>query len=297
MVATYLSLVITMFFWGGTFIAGRMLAGSVSPVSSAFFRFAIASCALLVLARIIDGRIALPPRHIWGSIFVLGLSGVFGYNILFFTGLKFIEAGRASLIIALNPLAITIFAALFFKEKLSLKQFAGILVSLSGAVFVISNGHPDQIFSGSLGVGELAILGCVASWATYSLVGRKVLAHLPPLTTVFYSSVVGTILLMIPTLATQELQAVSLYPHTAWMSLFFLGILGTAAGFSMYYYAIRKIGASRAGVFINLVPFFSILLSSYMLSEEIKPSVLIGGILILFGVTMTNWAGRSREAK
>lgn len=290
--ATYLSLVLTMLFWGGTFIAGRSLAGSVPPATAAFFRFVIASLALLVLCRLIEGRLTIPPPRLWFSLFLLGLTGVFSYNMFFFNGLQHIEAGRAALIIALNPLAITLFATLLFRETLTLRQLAGVLISLTGALFVISNGHPETILRGGFGTGELAILGCVASWATYSLLGRHVLQSLSPLTAVFYSAVIGSLLLLAPAIMEGPLSAVNTYSSRDLSSLIFLGLCGTAIGFSLYYQAIRKIGATRAGVFINLVPFFAILLSWGMLGEAIKPAVLSGGVMILTGVTLTNLPAR-----
>ncbi len=290
---TYLSLIATMLFWGGTFIAGRSLAGSVPPATAAFFRFAVATAALLVLVRLIEGRFTIPPRKLWLPLFVLGLTGVFSYNILFFTGLTYIEAGRASLIIALNPLVITIFATMFLKESLSPRKSIGVIISLVGAVFVISNGHPATLLTGNFGKGELAILGCVASWVTYSLVGRSVLKTLSPLTSVLYSSGVGCLLLLLPALQEGSLIAVTQYSAKEIGSLTFLGLFGTAIGFSLYYQAIRKIGATRSGVFINLVPFFSILLSWIILKESIQPTVLTGGILVLTGVTLTNTKQRA----
>lgn len=285
---TYLSLVITMLFWGGTFIAGRTLVGSVSPASAAFLRFAIATMALAILTRVIDGRISIPPRKQWLPLLLLGMTGVFSYNLLFFTGLQYIEAGRASLIIALNPMAITIAAVIFFHERLTSKQFIGIFISLIGALFVISNGHPGIIFSGGFGVGEAAILGCVASWSAYSLIGRTVMKSLTPLAAVFYSSLAGTILLIPFALNNTSISTILSYSIYDWTSLVFLGLFGTAAGFSLYYRAIQKIGATRSSVFINLVPLFSILLSWLILGESIKPSVMTGGLLLLTGVYLTN---------
>lgn len=288
MLITYISLVVTMLFWGGTFVAGRALAGSVVPANAAFLRFAIATVALAVLTRLIEGRISIVPRRHLISLLLLGMTGVFGYNMLFFTGLQYIEAGRASLIIALNPLAITVAAVLFLGERLSKKQFGGLLVSLVGALFVISNGHPAIIFSGGFGFGEAAILGCVGSWAAYSLIGRQVLQSISPLVAVFYSSLIGTILLFFVTLVKGTTSNILNYSTVDWISLSFLGLLGTAVGFSLYYQSIRKIGASRSSVFINLVPLFSIILSWPILGESIKPSVLVGGGILLVGVYLTN---------
>lgn len=295
-IGTYFSLVLTMLFWGGTFIAGRSLAGSVPPATAAFFRFAIATVVLLVLCRSIDGRLTFPRPGLWIPLFVLGLTGVFSYNICFFSGLQYIEAGRASLIIALNPLAITLCATLLMKESLTLRQLSGVLVSLTGAIFVISNGHPGAILSGGFGKGELIILGCVASWTTYSLVGRSVLKTLSPLSAVFYSSAIGCLLLLVPAISEGSFSPFTLPSLVDCASLAFLGLCGTAIGFSLYYQAIRKIGTTRSGVFINLVPFFSILLSWVILEEAIKPTVLSGGVLLLAGVTLTNLQPPKRVA-
>ncbi|WP_136799066.1 DMT family transporter [Desulfosediminicola ganghwensis] len=285
---TYVSLVFTMLLWGGTFIAGRSLAGSVSPAAAAFFRFTIATIALAVLVRLIDGRIIIPPRKLWFRLLLLGATGIFSYNICFFTGLQYLEAGRASLIIALNPLAIVLGATLILGELLTFKQVCGILISLVGAFLVITNGHPGMVLEGGFGTGELAILGCVASWAAYSIIGRTVLSSLTPLSAVFYSSLCGTLLLLPYALADGSVLKAFSYSSSDWLSLGFLGLLGTAVGFSLYYRAIQAIGASRASVFINLVPFFAIILSWFFLDESIGLAALSGGLLLLAGVTLTN---------
>ena len=284
----YLTLILTTLFWGGTFIAGRVLAESVAPADAAFMRFVLAAVTLAVLTRMIDGRLRLPPRDQLGSLLLLGFTGVFCYNICFFSGLRFIEAGRASLIIALNPMAITVGAVFLFGERLSLLQCAGLLISLFGAFLVISNGNPAILISGGIGWGEIAILGCVISWAAYSLIGRNVLKSMSPLSAVFYSALFGALMLLPATLVGEAPLQIHTYSSADWISLLFLGILGTAAGFSLYYQAIRAIGSARSSVFINLVPLFSILLAWIFLGETINFSVLGGGIILMSGVYLTN---------
>ncbi len=153
----YSLLTLTAFFWGGTFIAGKLLAGQVPPVSSSFLRFFIATIALAMILILNRSLPPLPPRQYWLKLLLLGFTGVFSYNILFFTGLEQISAGRAALIIATTPLIITLTSALLYKEKLTIVATAGILLSLTGAVFVISNGNLSLLFSGGFGQGELAI--------------------------------------------------------------------------------------------------------------------------------------------
>jgi len=107
-------------------------------------------------------------------------------------GLQLIEAGRAAVIIANNPIFIALLSALLFKERLNRVQIAGILLSVAGAVYVVTRGHPLQLLSGGFGPGELLIFGCVLSWVTFSLVGKTVLKTQPPLTAIFYAAAVGS---------------------------------------------------------------------------------------------------------
>ncbi len=293
-ILTYLSLIFTMLMWGGTFIAGRLLADNVAPASAAFLRFFIASIVMFILVLIYEKKLVLPPKKLWFSLVLLGVTGVFMYNIFFFNGLHTVSAGRASMIIACTPLVITFFAATFLGERLTLLQFFGILLSLAGAVLVISNGHPTLIFAGKFGLGEAAMLGCVFSWAAYSIIGRSVLSSLSPMTSVCYSAIIGTFLLAFPAAHEQLFSRLGSIRLLDWASLAYLGILGTAIGFSLYYRAIQKIGATRTGIFINLVPVFSLLLSWLILGETITGIVLAGGVLILFGVSLTNYTSRSR---
>jgi drug/metabolite transporter (DMT)-like permease len=293
--STYLSLTLTMLLWGGTFIAGRMLAETVAPATAAFLRFAIASIAMLLLTRL-TGTLQRPGRNHLLPLLMLGATGIFSYNVCFFIGLKHITAGRAALFVACTPLVITLLSLIFNRERLPFFGFAGILISLIGAVFVISNGHPQLLFQGSFGIGELALIGCVLSWAAYTLIGRSILTTLSPLSSVCYSSLIGTLMLLFPALHAGLPSALGRLSSADWTNLAYLGIGGTAIGFSLYYHGIKKIGAPRAGVFINLVPLFALLLSWRILNESVRYSVFAGGILILAGVSITNLAGRRAAA-
>lgn len=124
-----------MLWGGGTFIAGRVLAAEVSPLPAAFVRFALAGAVLVVLARQEKG--AFPrDRHTLGILLLLGTTGVAGYNLLFFTGLRTVEAGRAALIIANNPVAIAAGAALVLGERLAPSLWLG--AGLVGAVIALT---------------------------------------------------------------------------------------------------------------------------------------------------------------
>jgi drug/metabolite transporter (DMT)-like permease len=287
----YFKLLLTAFLWGGTFVAGRMIAHSGHPVCAAFLRFAIATVFLLLLTVRNEGRLpALGKKQIL-PVILLGLTGVFAYNILFLTGLKYIHAGRAALIVATNPVFISLLSALFFKERLNWIKGVGICLSVAGAMIVISNGRITDLGGYRINKGELLIAGCVLSWVAYSLIGKSVMTHLSPLTSVAYSAVAGTALLFPPAMISGLGREIFDYAVRDWMSLFYLGFFGTVLGFSWYYQGIKHIGPMKASVFINFVPVSAIVLASLILKEQITVSMVLGTMLVITGVYLTNASG------
>jgi len=284
----YFKLVLTMVLWGGTFIAARVAGQSMQPFSGAFCRFAIASFCLFLLTHR-QGR-RLPPLkpHQIPWVLLLGLSGVFAYNFFFFAGLQQVPAGRASLIVALNPSMIALCAALLRQETLTQLRGLGIALSLGGAAIVIGRGNPLALFADGVGAGEALILGCVASWVIYTLVGKRVMQDLSPLVATTYACWVGTIALAVGAIGEGFLQKWQQVAPAAWWGVLYLGILGTAIGFVWYYEGIQRIGSARASIFINLVPVFAIALAALFLDEPISLSLIAGGCLVISGVYLTN---------
>ncbi len=277
-----------MMFWGGTFIAGRMLKDSVGPFSAAFLRFALASLFLLILVRRTEGKVQRLGKSQVLPVILLGMTGVFAYNALFFKGLHLVNAGRASLIIATNPVFIALFSAWLFREKLNALKIAGILLSVFGALVVISRGNIPEMLGGGVGFGEVLIFGCVISWVCYSLIGKKVMTSLSPLAAVFYSVVIGAGFLFVPACVEGMIKDIFTYSPFDWFSIFYLGFFGTVLGFVWYYEGIRKIGPMKASLFINFVPVSAISLGFVILSEPITFSLLAGALLVVAGVYLTN---------
>jgi drug/metabolite transporter (DMT)-like permease len=284
----YLKLLLTAFFWGGTFVAGRAIARDVGPLSIGFLRFALASILLLILTWRAEKRLPLPSSDQIIPLVLLGLIGVFAYNALFFNALKLIDAGRAAVIIALNPVFIGLLAAYFFKDRLSPIKLIGILLSVTGAVIVISRGELNQLLGGGIGWGEILTLGCMASWVAYSLIGKAILKGMSPLVSVSYSSVIGTVALLAPACAEGMMGHLAEYGLLDWLGISYLGIFGTVLGFVWYYEGIKKIGPTRAGQFINFVPVSAIILAFLILGEPITWSLLMGSLFVIAGVYLTN---------
>lgn len=284
----YLKLFLTAVLWGGTFVAGRIVAQEVEPAAGSFLRFAVASLLLVAMTRRAEGRLPIPKRRQMIPLLLLGLTGVAAYNIFFFLGLKIIPTSRASLIVATNPVFIALLSALLFKDHLTGTRMAGIALCLTGAVVVISRGDIMVLLNHGIGMGETFILGCIVSWVSYTLIGRGVLKEISPLVAVAYACLFGTIILAAPAVLEGMIPALPGYSSTSWLGILFLAILGTVIPFVWYYEGIKALGPTRAAVFINFVPVSGVLLGWMILDETINLSLVLGALLVISGAWLTN---------
>jgi drug/metabolite transporter (DMT)-like permease len=284
----YIKLFFTAIFWGGTFAAGRFVAQDVGPYSASFLRFFTASSLLIAFMILKEGEIPRLRRRQIIPVFLLGMTGVFSYNVLFFLGLKTVAAGRASLLTATNPTFISLLSALFFRERLNPERIIGVILSLAGATVVISRGDPLSIFTGGVGWGEVYVLGSVASWVAYSLIGKVVVRDFSPIATVTYACLIGAAALFVPACLENLSGLIGGFSLTDWIGIFYLGLFGTVLGFLWFYEGIKAIGPSRASVFINFVPVSGVFFGWLTLGEAISLSLLVGAILVIAGVYLTN---------
>lgn len=285
-----------MFFWGGTWIAGRVIAQEVSaPLAIAALRFVV-TALVLAGAVLLSGK-ALPRLQTsreWGVVCGLGFFGIFLYGLCFFYGLQHISAGRGALVVALNPVVIVIAAWLFGQERMNRRKALGSAIALAGCLTVIGNGNPLALIEGTVGVGEWLIVGCVLSWAAYTFIGRQATQTLSPLATTLYGSLVGALFLGIAALIQGAIEPFS-WSWRVWAGMFFLAIFGTAIAYTWFTEAVHQLGAGHASVFINLVPVFAVLQAALLLDERLGLSVLFGGLLVIAGVWLTTQQKNSLE--
>ncbi|WP_320009106.1 DMT family transporter [Maridesulfovibrio sp.] len=284
----YLKLIGSVVFWGGTWIAGRILAGDMTPYSAAFLRFFFATIFMFFITCRVTGKKPNCRRKDILPLVFLGLTGVFMYNILFFSGLKTVAAGRAALIIAATPSFIALGSALIFKEKFNFWKTAGLILALIGVSTIIGHGNPISILIEGASFGDLCIIGCVLSWAAYSLAAKPVVKQMHPIETVFWSCLFGSIMLLIPALFNGLVAEIFTASFIDYSCIIYLALLGTSLGFSWYFEAIQEIGPSKTGIFINLVPVTAVALGAIMLGEPVDLFLVTGGAMTIFGVWLTN---------
>lgn len=295
---TYLKLALVAIIWGGTFVAGRYMSSDLSPVLLASLRFILA--ALVLVAFLALSKRGFVPVTMGQAVQVvlLGLVGIYAYNLFFFSGLSYIDASRASLIVASNPALMALCGYLFFRERICAVQMVGIALCLLGAGVVIFARAPQGLASGQgHWLGDALIFGCVLSWVVYSVFCRSVVQAIGALHTVCYSVIAGALMLSATALFMGEMNRAALrsLSVTDALCLAYLGVLGSAAAYVMYYDAIQRIGATRAGTFIALNPLTAVLAGVLLLDERLSMAMVLGGALVILGILLCNRrAGTSR---
>ena len=280
----YLKLVLVALFWGGTFIATRIAAQTFEPFMGASIRYIIASVFLLPLAWISNRDFLKVTRKQFLQLCLLGFSGIFAYNFFFFKGLKLVPASHGALLVALNPIMVMLFSAWRYGEKIKSISIFGMLLSLSGVALVISRGNLPDLFS-SFQWGDAFMLGCPVTWAIYTLAGKDALKATSPLQASAWASMTGCIMLLL--FAGTETYP-DYVPDKVWIALAYLGMIGTVLAFVWYYEGVMKLGVTKTAIFNNLVPVFALILSVFILKEQVHMYTYIGAALVIGGVIIIN---------
>ena len=283
--------------WGASWPWGRVVAQSMPPLTGAALRFLLAGIALLVW--LLSAQGTAPLRRLsgaqWLGLSAAAASGICAYAVFFMYGLQSVAAGRASVVVALNPVLTLLLAAWLFRERLNLGIVLGMLLAVSGALTAITQGHPLEILNGGMGRGELLLLGCVVSWSAYTLLGRKVLKGIDALTATTVAAVLGSLMLLLAAAWIEGVagwQQVFVAPLKAWVSIAALAFGATTLSYSWYFRGVQHLGVGVAAAYIVLVPIFGILSSALMLGEPLHASLAWGGLLAAGGMMWMNLARR-----
>jgi drug/metabolite transporter (DMT)-like permease len=295
--SVHLKLVGMAALWGGSWPCGRVLALALPPLSAATWRFGVALVLLVGWMRVSGGfeRLRQLTGRQWCGLAAGGAVGVFGYAMFFMLGLSHVAAGRAALVVTTNPVATTLIAAWWFGERLNWRIGAGMALAAAGALIVMTHGAPWTLLAGSLGEGELLLLGCVATWVAYTLIGRRLLAGIDALTTTTVTAGFGLAMLFVAALAFEGPSGLASPLHasaSAWVALGFLAAGATVLAYAWYFEGVAALGAGAAAGYISLVPVFGVLFATLWLGEPVDASIAVGGVLAVVGMAVMNLARR-----
>lgn len=278
--------------WGASWPAGRILAQAMPPMSAAASRFTIASVLLLIWLRVAQGAWPTLTAKQWRGLALGAAVGVFAYAVLFMMALQRVDASRAALVVTTNPVFTTLLAAWLFGERMNKRIALGMVFALLGASIVLTHGAPWLIFTGGLGWGELMLLGCVAGWTGYTLIGKGMLSGIDSLVTTTFTAVIGTLMLWIaamtfegPAVMQAALQRLT---TEQWGAMLFIAIGSTVIAYAWYNRGISVLGAGTAASYISLVPVFGVASSVWWLGEKLDGAVVVGGALAIVGLVISN---------
>lgn len=282
--------------WGASWPAGRVLAQSMPAFTASAWRFSIASLLLLAWLRWRAGAWPRYSRRQWAGLVAAGAVGVFAYSSFFMLALQRVEASRAAVVVTINPVFTTLLAAWWFKERFNAAVALGLALAVLGAATVMTQGAPWKLLAGEVGTGEWLLLGCIATWTSYSLMGKRLMAGIDALAATAVTAVVGCAMMWAAALAiegapTVRNAIVELTPR-GWAALLYMAVGATVLAYAWFYRGIAELGAGVASSYISLVPVFGVASSVLLLGEPLDASLLVGGALALGGVLLANRARR-----
>ncbi|MFA9439639.1 DMT family transporter [Uliginosibacterium sp. sgz301328] len=294
---THLRLLGMAALWGASWPLGRVIAQTMPPLAAASMRFVLASLVLLPWLLHSARRNVWRgwPRKRWIGMVAAAGAGVFGYSTFFMLALQTVAASKGALVITINPAVTLLLAAWIFREPLTRTIGIGMALAVVGAMIVLTRGAPWMIFEGGAGRGELLLLGCVACWVAYTLIGKAVVTGVDALTTTTTTSVLGAIMLVALSLGIEgpaTWLSLSGSPIHAWICLAGLAFGATALAYAWYFDGVKALGASTAAGYITLVPVFGVVFSSVGLGEPLDQSLLVGGVLAVAGMIVMHLGRR-----
>lgn len=268
-------------------VIGRAAMAYTPPVTMAFCRWVL---ALLIVLPFCIGDIRAHWRQIRANIHLFLLMGTLAMGIcgaIFYMGLIRTEATNAALIYATSPIFIVLIDALFYGAAFRLRQGLGIVLAFAGVALIVLRGEPQNIMAMELNDGDLLVGLSSISWAVYSiLLKRKSLTGIPTLA-VFASVIAGGIIVLTPFFIWEVAQLGGLPAEpAAWVSILGVAVFPSVLAFSIYKFAIKKVGASQTSIFLYLMPVYAAGLAVMFLEESLHFYHITGLMLVLPGIAI-----------
>lgn len=292
----YLLLTLTALFWSGNVVLGRAIRADVPPLALAFWRWVVSLMLTLPLALPHLRRQWPLLRRAWKPVVALGLLGVGMYNTFAYLALQSTPATNVVLLNSFIPVATLALSRLFLKQQLRPVQWAGVLLSLCGVAAIVSRGSFLALVGLQLNVGDLWMLGGILTWAVYTIGLQWRPAGVHPMLLLMAFIVVG-LLALAPAYAWEIAQGrLILVTSGALGGIAYTGVFPGFIGYIFYNRAVGEVGASKASLFIHLMPVFGTLLAALFLAEIPRPYHYAGIALIISGIYLTTAAAPGAAA-
>jgi drug/metabolite transporter (DMT)-like permease len=278
---------LTVLFWSGNFVLGRGVHDVVPPVALAFWRWTIALLILLPFA--------LTPlkaqRHMirknWKILTLLALLSVTSFNTFIYIALQSTSAINTIMVNAMTPVFIPLIAWVGFRDRITLRQFSGVVLSFFGLAWIVSRGHPEILLTLQFATGDLWTLSAAMCWAVYTVLLRKRPEGLHPIAFLAAIIAVGLLFLLPVYLWEMSTGTVIRPTRTSILSVLYVAVFPSVLAYIFWNRAVGSVGATRAGVFMHLMPVFGIILAIIFLGERLNVYHVLGIVMIFAGIVLT----------
>jgi len=282
-----LLLLLTAVMWGTNFSVLKIGLLDIPPMFFAASRFVVALALMLPLVKLMGHPLTLGRQDML-KIIGVGLVGNSLYMVLFVYGAALTSADNAALILATVPVFVALIGSALGSERIAWPGWVGVSASLVGIVFIVS-GSPR---GSNLGLhatslkGDLLVLGATIAWASYSVMIRPLVERHSPMAVTTVTTAAGAVplvLLTIPTVEFDELQAIS---SRGWWALIASALIGITLPYLFWNYGISKLGSARTSLYSYLVPLIAVVVAWFWLGETLTLPQWFGALLALCGVLL-----------
>lgn len=290
----WLLFVVLGFMWGSSylFIKIGVEQGGLPPLTLVALRLAVGFAILASVVALAREPLPREPR-MYGHLVVMAVINIVLPFWLITWAEQSVESSLASILNGTVPLFVIVIAALFLRdEPITVNRVVGLLVGFVGVVILTSRGL------GSIGqanlAGELALIGSAISYAAGNVYARRNVQGLRPMIPAVFQVAFALVITTVLAFVFERPLDVRLN-RDALVAVIWLGVLGSAFAYLVYFRLLKRWGATRTSMVAYLLPVFGIVLGFLVLSEPIDGRLLVGTALVIGGVALVNSKFGSRR--
>ncbi|MBI28738.1 MAG: hypothetical protein CFH21_00602 [Alphaproteobacteria bacterium MarineAlpha5_Bin11] len=284
--SAYIFLIFATLLWGGNIIGAKIASNvSLEPIKLSFFRNLVVLFILFPFVFNNLNNIYSVFIKNWKIIIFFSILSVSIFNTFMNTALTTSSVISSSLMPSFAPSLIILFSLILYKSKISTFQFIGVIISFIGFLCVIIRGDLINLSKFNFVSGDIWMLGCVSCWALYSSMVRNIPKELDNISFLFLIFFIGNIFVT-PFYVVESINNLNFFVNEkyGWFLVFYVGIGPALISYLLWIKSIKIIGANKSGLFLNLIPIFSSIISIIFLKEKLEIYHIIGALLIFSGI-------------
>jgi drug/metabolite transporter (DMT)-like permease len=284
MLKAYALLTFCVLVWGSNFVFGKMLVQDFSPALLTMLRLLFIVLFLIGLSSNKKHFKQVNKSDLL-AVFFLGVIGVFINQWSFFVGLQTADPTTSALILATTPILTSVLAAIFLKEKLTIRMLMGSIVAIIGIYFVVAKGNLSSLH---IDKGLLWIVITMITFAIMIIMTRLLSHRVDPLTITLYSNIVGLIV-SIPFAFLLDTPLHISFKMSEWAFLIGTAVVVHGIATLIWNNNIRYVDASKASILSNLEPFVAMIMGLILLYKPITGAEILGSLFIVGGVVLSTY--------